>query len=64
MSDSALVTLGIFGWWGIIGFFLALRFKNPKTRKEALIQLLISGPAGWLVFSVWSFMLYIRCKDE
>lgn len=38
--------------WAVIGFFLALVYKNPKTKRDALDLLIISGPLCWVIFII------------
>lgn len=50
--------------WGIVGYFVFASVRDPKSRKEAVAQMLASGPLGWLLFMVLCVPYGIRKLRE
>jgi hypothetical protein len=48
----------IFCWWSVVGYVFVLLMKPPQSKKQGFIFLLISGPVGWVFFSI--FYLQMR----
>lgn len=40
----------ILSLWAVIGYFAILIFPKPRNKPIALLQLLIAGPLGWIIF--------------
>ena len=58
MTNQIISILALLALWGIIGYFLApIMLPKPKTRKEGIVQLIISGPIFWLIFPFY-ILLY------
>ena len=54
------IVLRLFCLWGVVGYFLILLFPNAKNKKQAITQLIISGPIGWAIFIPISIHLILK----
>lgn len=56
------IILPILYFWSIFGFFAVISFNKPKTKKSAIIQLIIGGPICWIIFIPISINVIQRNK--
>ena len=50
--SKADIIMRMFLWWAIVGYFFVVMLRKPKDRRAAFLQLLVSGPIGWVVFAI------------
>jgi hypothetical protein len=57
----------IFAWWTVIGFACTVilpgpsKFPHPYCKIVAIVEAIISGPIGWILFIIFSaHILYTR----
>lgn len=51
-------------FWSVLGVILVYMFREPESKEQALVQVVVSGPIGWTLFIVLSVVHFFKREEE